>query len=58
VVRIIFGPKRVEMVVGWGKLHKEELHNLHSLPNMMRMFKSRRMGWAWRIACMEKKRNA
>jgi hypothetical protein len=28
-----------------GKLHNEELHNLYSLPNIIRMIKSRRMRW-------------
>jgi hypothetical protein len=27
------------------KLHKEELHNLYSLPSVIRMMKSRRMKW-------------
>jgi hypothetical protein len=32
VLRRIFGPKRVEMVGGWRKLH-----NFYSSPNLMRM---------------------
>jgi hypothetical protein len=39
----ILGPKKDEMVGGWGKLHNEELHNLYYLPNMIRMIKSERM---------------
>jgi hypothetical protein len=46
VLRIIFGPKRDEVTGGWRKLHNEELHNLYSLPNIIRMIKSRRMRWA------------
>jgi hypothetical protein len=35
--------KRVEIIAGWRKLHKEELHNLLGLPNVIRMIKSRRV---------------
>jgi hypothetical protein len=34
----IFGPKRDEVTGGWRKLHNEELHNLYSSPNIIRMF--------------------
>jgi hypothetical protein len=30
VLRRIFGPKRVEIIGSWRKLHNEELHNLYS----------------------------
>jgi hypothetical protein len=36
----------------WRKLHNEELHNLYSSPNIIRMVKSRRMRWAGRVARM------
>jgi hypothetical protein len=36
-LRKIFGPKRDEVVGGWRKLHNEELHNLYSSPNIIRM---------------------
>jgi hypothetical protein len=42
VLRTIFGPKRDEVPRGWRKLHNEELHNVHSSPNIIRMIKSRR----------------
>jgi hypothetical protein len=45
VLRRIFGPKRDEVAGGWRKLHNEELHNLYSSPNIIRMIKSKRMGW-------------
>jgi hypothetical protein len=38
VLRRIFGLKRDEVVGGWRKLHNEELHNLYSLPNIIRMY--------------------
>jgi hypothetical protein len=43
VLRRIFGPKRDEVTGDWRKLHKEELHNLYSSLNTIRMIKSRRM---------------
>jgi hypothetical protein len=42
----------------WRKLHNEELHNLYSLPNLIRMIKSRRMRWGGHVALMGEKRNA
>jgi hypothetical protein len=52
VLRRIFGPKRGEVNGDWRKLHNEELHNLHSSPNIIRMMKSRRMRWAWHVTLM------
>jgi hypothetical protein len=54
----IFGPKRDEVTGGWRKLHNEELLNLHSSPNTIRMINSRRMRWAGHVARMGEKRNA
>jgi hypothetical protein len=50
--------RRDEGTEGWRKLHNEELHNLYSLPEIIRMMKSRRMGWAGHVAQMGEKRNA
>jgi hypothetical protein len=58
VLRRIFGPKRDEVTGGWRKLHNEELHNLYSSPNIIRMIKSRRMRWVGNEARMGKKRTA
>jgi len=52
VLRRIFGPKREEIKVGWRKLHNEELRDLYSLPDILRVVKSRRMRWAGHVACM------
>jgi hypothetical protein len=43
VLRGMFGPKRDEVTGEWRKLHNEELNNLYSLPNIVRVVKSRRM---------------
>jgi hypothetical protein len=39
VLRRIFRPKRDEVTGDRRKLHNEELHNLYSLPNIIRMIK-------------------
>jgi hypothetical protein len=57
VLRGIFGPKRVEVIGGWRKLHNEELHNLYCSPSIIRINKSRRMRWAGHVARMGEKRN-
>jgi hypothetical protein len=51
VLRKIFGPKREEDG-SWGKLHNDELHNLHSSQKSVRVIKSRRMRWAGHVARM------
>jgi hypothetical protein len=43
VLRRIFGPKRDEVTGEWRKLHTEELNGLYSLPNIVRVIKSRRL---------------
>ena len=43
VLRRVFGPKRDEVTGKWKKLHNEELIDLYSLPNIVRVVKSRRM---------------
>jgi hypothetical protein len=43
VLRRIFGPKRNAVTGGWRKLHNEELHNLYSSPNIIRMIKGQGM---------------
>jgi len=43
VLRRVFGPKSDEVTGEWRKLHDEDLNDLCSLPNIVRMVKSRRM---------------
>jgi hypothetical protein len=52
VLRGILRPKRDEIKGGWGKLHNEELHSLYSLPNIIRMIKSRSIRWGGHVARM------
>jgi hypothetical protein len=52
VLRTMFEPKRGEIIGGLRKLHNDELHNLPSSPDIIRMIKSRRMRWAWHVARM------
>jgi hypothetical protein len=58
VLRRIFEPRRDEVTGDWRKLHNEELHNLYSSPNIIRMMKSMRMRWAGHVAQMGETRNA
>jgi hypothetical protein len=50
-MRRIFEPKRDEDR-SWRKLRNDELHNLYSSPNIVRVIKSRRMRWAGHVARM------
>ena len=52
VLRRVFGPKRDKVTGKWRKLHNEELSDLYSLPNIVRVVKSRRMRWAGHVARM------
>ena len=51
VLRRIFGPTRGKITGEWRKLHNE-LNDLYSSPNIVRVIKSRRMRWAGHVACM------
>jgi len=56
VLRRVFGPKRDEVTGEWKKLHNEELRDLYSLPNIVRVVKSRIMRWAGHVARMGEER--
>jgi hypothetical protein len=52
VLRRIFGSKMDEVTGEWRKLHNEELNGLYSLPNIVRVIKSRRLRWAGHVTRM------
>jgi hypothetical protein len=52
VLRRIFGPKRDEVTGEWRRLHYEELIDLYSSPNIVRVIKSRRKRWAGYVSRM------
>jgi hypothetical protein len=54
VLRRIFGPKRVEATGEWRRLHNEELNDMYSSANIIRLIKSRRLRWAGHVARMGK----
>jgi branched-subunit amino acid aminotransferase/4-amino-4-deoxychorismate lyase len=54
MLRRKFGPNSDEVTGDWRKLHNEELHDLYSSPNTIRVIKSRIMRWAGHVARMEK----
>ena len=56
LLSIVFRPKRDDVTGEWRKLHNEELSDLHSLPNIVRVVKSRRMRWAGHVASMGERR--
>jgi hypothetical protein len=51
-----FGPKRGEVTEEWIKLHNEELHDLYSSPNIVRVMESRKMRLAGHVARMGQER--
>ena len=55
VLRRIFWPRRDGVTWEWRKLHNEELNELTSSPNIVRVIKSRRMRWTEHVARMEEK---
>ena len=52
VLRRVFVHKRDEVTGEWRKLYNEELRDLYSLPNIVRVVKSIRMRWAGHMARM------
>ena len=56
VLRRIFGPRRDEVTGEWRRLQNEELNDLYSSPNIVRVIKSRRIRWAGHVARMGEER--
>ena len=56
VLRRIFGTRRDEVTGEWRRLHNEELNELYSSPNIVRVIKSRRMRWAGHVTRMGEER--
>jgi len=56
VLRRICGPRRDEVTGEWRRLHNEELNDLYSSPNNVRVIKSRRLRWVGHVARMCEKR--
>ena len=56
VLSRIFGPRRDEVTGDWRRQHNEELNDLYSSPNIVRVIKSRRMRWAGHVARMGEER--
>jgi len=47
VLSRIFGPRRDDVTGEWRRLHKEELNDLYTSPNIVRVIKSRRDEMVW-----------
>ena len=56
MLRKKFGLKRDEVTGEWGRLHKGKIYDLHSLPNITRVIKLRRMKWAGHVAYIGERR--
>jgi hypothetical protein len=58
VLRRTFRHKREEVTKVWGNMFNEELHNLHSAPDITTMIKLKGIRWAWNVTCMGQKCSA
>jgi hypothetical protein len=56
-LRSIFGSKREGVVGVCKRLHNEELYNMYTSVNIIRVTKSRRLRWMGDVACMGDMRN-
>jgi hypothetical protein len=58
VLRIMFGPKREEVVGGLRRLHTEELHNFYASQNIIRVIKGNECVIGGEVVHMGEIRNA
>jgi hypothetical protein len=58
VLKKIFGTQRDDITGEWRRLHSEELYDLYSSPNIIRVIKSRKMRWAGHVTRMGEGRGA
>ena len=56
VLRRIFGPRMDGVTGEWRRLHNEELNDLYSSSNIVRVITWRRMRWAGHVARMGEER--
>ena len=49
MLRKMFGPIRDEVIGKWRRLHNKELYALNSLPNIIRVIKTKRLRWAGHV---------
>ena len=56
VLRRLFGPWSDEVTGEWRRLHNEELSDLYTWPNIVRVIKSRRLWWEGHVARMGEER--
>jgi hypothetical protein len=58
VLMSVFGPKWDKIMGDWRKLRNEEVCNLYSSSNIIRMIRSKSMGWVGHVPRIRRKRNA
>jgi hypothetical protein len=58
ILRKMFRPRREKVAGDQRRLYNEELHNLYTSPNIIRVITSKKMRWAGHVECMEGMRNA
>jgi hypothetical protein len=54
----MFGPISDEVIGKWRRLHNKELYALNSLPNIIRVIKTKRMRWAGQVISMGDRKGA
>jgi hypothetical protein len=58
VLRTVFGPKGEDVTGGWRELHNGVFHNIYFFSDIIRMSRTRRIGWMYHVVHMGEKRNA